>query len=62
MAKTTVYAVRAAKSKERVSYRYRDRSDAIAAMKVLQRVSGSELEVYRTTQDLVKVAKRRKGA
>ena len=51
MAKTTVYAVRDAETKERLTYRYRSFRDARARMREEQ-PTGRVLEVYRTTQDL----------
>lgn len=51
MAKTTVYAVRDIETKERLSYRYRDWSEAKERMRELH-FNGRVMEVYRTTQDL----------
>lgn len=51
MAKTTVYAVRDAETKERLTYRFRSQRDARDHMKALH-FNGRVMEVYRTTQDL----------
>jgi hypothetical protein len=54
MAKTTVYAARDIKTKIRVTYRYRTREEVLDMLALLKRAMGdvSNLEVYRTTQDL----------
>jgi len=56
MPKTTVYAVRDAETKERLTYRYRSYRDAVDRMRE-ERHTGRVLEVYRTTQDLPRYPK-----
>ena len=60
MARTTVYAVRDTETGERLSYRYRDKKEAIDCMAYVARNSGKSknLEVYRTTQDLPRVERK----
>lgn len=58
--KSTVYAVRDAETKERLSYRYRDRRDAIERKRELK-FNGRVMEVYRTTMDLPPQGKGRRS-
>lgn len=54
MVKTTVYAVRDAETKERLTYRHRAYRDALQRLHELNAAghTGRVLEVYRTSQDL----------
>lgn len=65
MPKTTVYAVRDAETRERLSYRYRsirELREAIGSNHQAQfEHTGRVVEVYRTTQDLPRVAKRKES-
>lgn len=56
--KTTVYAVRDGNG-TRLTYRYRDIKEARQAKTIMQYRSGAtDLEVYRTTQDLPPINRR----
>lgn len=55
--KTTVYAVRD-QNKTRLSYRYRDIETAREVKTDLERHGATDLEIYRTTQDLPPLNKR----
>ena len=61
MPKTTVYAVRDTESRQRLSYRYRSRREAEECKAYVGRASGKtdNLEVYRTTQDLPRIPRKR---
>lgn len=65
MPKTTVYAIRDAETKERLSYRYRSVRElrlAIGAnFQAQYEHTGRTVELYRTTQDLPRVGSRKKG-
>ena len=60
MAKTTVYAVRDTDTKERLTYRYRDPREAVERMRELN-FNGRPMEIYRTTQDLPALPRKRKA-
>lgn len=57
MSRATVYAVRDAETRERLSYRYHDRREAVERMRELH-FTGRVMEVYRTSQDLPRQPKR----
>ena len=60
-ARTTVYAVRDIPTGQRISYRYRLRRDAVECLQYIARRAGnvSNLEIYRTSQELPKAGKPR---
>lgn len=60
MPQTTVYAVRDAETGERLTYRYRSRRDLLDRRPLASfDHTGRVVEVYRTTQDLPRHAKKR---
>ena len=57
MARTTVWAVRDADTGERLTYRYRSFREAQELLRRFDH-TGRVVEIYRTTQDLPRQAKR----
>ena len=51
--KITVYAIRDSETKERLSYRHRDRHKAANLLSIIGHNTGRPVEIYRTSQDLV---------
>lgn len=60
MPRTTVYAVRDAETKDRLTYRYREARDAAELLRRFNH-TGRVVEVYRTSQDLPRLTKRQKA-
>lgn len=58
--RTTVWAVRDAETKDRISYRYRSQREAAGLLKRYEH-TGRVVELYRTTQNLPRHGKRSRG-
>lgn len=62
MPKTTVYAIRDAETKERLTYRYRTVRELTDAWRPSEfDHTGRVVEIYRTTQDLPRLNKRQRA-
>lgn len=62
MPKTTVYAIRDAETKERLTYKYRTVRELTDARRLSEfDHTGRVVEIYRTTQDLPRLNKRQRA-